>query len=276
MLILFIPPGIGVSMIYIPAILSVGFYFEKRRALANGIANSGSGLGTFIYAPLSRVLLDEYSWRGATLILSGLVFNCAVCACLFRPLTTSTGSTWKLPDDSYGDETDEESHPDGSNRLIKSKSHGDLPTISRGPTGQSQGRLDMASPKRPVNKALHSVYLSSRSLKIPSLDGSTEKLKPGVTKRFYVSSDMLESPTTRKDAFYSGSIQRLAPYQDPDVPYRVSMLRLPIVNDDDDSTSETMKKPGVRDVLKDMLGLGLFKSPLFITVMLSGVLWTSE
>ena len=44
--------GIGVSMIYIPAILIVGFYFEKKRAIANGISNSGSGLGAFIYAPL--------------------------------------------------------------------------------------------------------------------------------------------------------------------------------------------------------------------------------
>ena len=30
----------------------VGFYFEKRRAVANGIAGCGSGVGMFIYAPL--------------------------------------------------------------------------------------------------------------------------------------------------------------------------------------------------------------------------------
>ena len=73
-------------MVYIPAILIVGFYFEKKRALANGIANSGSGLGAFIYAPLCHVLLMYYGWRGSLLILSALVLNCIVCSALFRPL----------------------------------------------------------------------------------------------------------------------------------------------------------------------------------------------
>ena len=48
-------------MVYIPAILIVGFYFEKKRAMANGIANSGSGLGAFIYAPLRYSLRYLYS-----------------------------------------------------------------------------------------------------------------------------------------------------------------------------------------------------------------------
>ena len=73
-------------MIYIPAIIIVGFYFERKRALANGIANSGSGLGAFIYAPLGHYLLTVYGWRGTLLILAGLVLNCMVFAILFRPL----------------------------------------------------------------------------------------------------------------------------------------------------------------------------------------------
>ena len=45
-------PGIGLGFVYISSILAVGFYFDKRRALANGIAASGSGFGLFLYAPL--------------------------------------------------------------------------------------------------------------------------------------------------------------------------------------------------------------------------------
>ena len=40
--------GIGFGLIYVPAIVSVGFYFEKRRSLAMGIAVCGSGLGKII------------------------------------------------------------------------------------------------------------------------------------------------------------------------------------------------------------------------------------
>ena len=48
-------PGIGLGMIYLPAIVSVTYYFEKKRAFATGLAVCGSGIGTFIFAPLLRV-----------------------------------------------------------------------------------------------------------------------------------------------------------------------------------------------------------------------------
>ena len=47
--------GLGLGLIYLPAIVSVSIYFEKKRAFATGIAVCGSGLGTFIFAPLTKV-----------------------------------------------------------------------------------------------------------------------------------------------------------------------------------------------------------------------------
>ena len=46
--------GFGFGLIYLPAIVSVSMYFEKKRAFATGIAVCGSGLGTFIMAPVTR------------------------------------------------------------------------------------------------------------------------------------------------------------------------------------------------------------------------------
>ncbi len=54
-----------------PAVIAVGFYFEKKRALATGISVCGSGIGTFILAPFSNTLLDHYGWRGALVIMAG-------------------------------------------------------------------------------------------------------------------------------------------------------------------------------------------------------------
>ena len=65
------PSGFGFGLIYLPAIVSVGFYFEKKRAIATGLAVCGSGVGTFIFAPLCNLLVEEYTWKGATLILAG-------------------------------------------------------------------------------------------------------------------------------------------------------------------------------------------------------------
>lgn len=78
--------GFGLSLCYVAAVVIVAYYFEKKRSLATGISVCGSGIGTFIFAPLSYVLLDEYGWRGTTLILAGLFLNMAVCGLLFRDL----------------------------------------------------------------------------------------------------------------------------------------------------------------------------------------------
>jgi len=56
--------------VYLPAIVSVGYYFEKKRALATGISVCGSGVGTFLFAPLATYLLDVYGWKGANLVKS--------------------------------------------------------------------------------------------------------------------------------------------------------------------------------------------------------------
>lgn len=78
--------GFGFGLIYLPAIVSVTMYFEKYRSLATGIAVCGSGLGTFIFAPLTDTLIVNYGWRGTVLIISAIVLNCMIFGALFRPL----------------------------------------------------------------------------------------------------------------------------------------------------------------------------------------------
>ncbi|XP_012273291.1 monocarboxylate transporter 3 isoform X2 [Orussus abietinus] len=78
--------GIGFGLIYLPAVVCVGYYFETKRSLATGIAVCGSGFGTFAFAPLATILLEAYSWKGANLILAGLILNCAVFGAMMRPL----------------------------------------------------------------------------------------------------------------------------------------------------------------------------------------------
>jgi MFS family permease len=78
--------GLGLGLIYLPSVIAVGYYFESKRALATGISVCGSGVGTFLFAPLATKLLDAYGWKGANLIFAGLCLNCAVFGALMRPL----------------------------------------------------------------------------------------------------------------------------------------------------------------------------------------------
>ncbi|XP_063362475.1 uncharacterized protein LOC134651333 isoform X1 [Cydia amplana] len=78
--------GIGFCMIYMPAVLTVGFYFERWRALATGIALCGSGVGTFAFAPLGEYLLKTYGWRVTVVMYGGLILLCIIFGALFRPI----------------------------------------------------------------------------------------------------------------------------------------------------------------------------------------------
>ena len=76
--------GFGLSLCYVAAIVIVAYYFEKRRSLATGLAVCGSGIGNFIVAPITQYLIDEFGWRGTTLIVAGFFLKMCVCGALMR------------------------------------------------------------------------------------------------------------------------------------------------------------------------------------------------
>ena len=61
--------GLGLGFLYLPTLVSVGYYFDKKRALATGFSTCGSGIGTLVLAPFARYLLQKYGWKGAHFIL---------------------------------------------------------------------------------------------------------------------------------------------------------------------------------------------------------------
>ena len=54
----FLIGGFGLGLCYLPSVVCCGYYFEKRRALATGIAVCGSGVGCFAFAPLANLLVE--------------------------------------------------------------------------------------------------------------------------------------------------------------------------------------------------------------------------
>ena len=64
----------------------VGYYFNKRRGVAVGLATSGGGVGSFIFPPMVEKMLGYYGYQGTFLILSGIISNFMICGFLFRPL----------------------------------------------------------------------------------------------------------------------------------------------------------------------------------------------
>ncbi len=81
--------GLGFGLLYLPSIVAVSHYFNKRRPLATGIATCGTGIGMLAVAPLGSHMLENVGWKNAVLILGGLTLNGCVFAMMLRPLEVS-------------------------------------------------------------------------------------------------------------------------------------------------------------------------------------------
>jgi MFS family permease len=60
--------SVGLAFCYVPAYLTLPFYFENDRGLATGLAVSGSGFGQVALAIIVKACIIQYGWRGASLI----------------------------------------------------------------------------------------------------------------------------------------------------------------------------------------------------------------
>lgn len=76
--------GLGLGLCYVTAVVSIAYWFDKKRTLAVGLGACGTGIGTFVYAPMTTYFIQEYGWRGTCLLLAGTFFNMIVTGAVMR------------------------------------------------------------------------------------------------------------------------------------------------------------------------------------------------
>jgi len=59
--------GYGFGHMYVTSLVVISDYFDKKRGLATGIADAGSGIGILVFAPLTAILVENYDWKGTHL-----------------------------------------------------------------------------------------------------------------------------------------------------------------------------------------------------------------
>ena len=65
--------GMGTGIVYTPGLIACGFYFdESKRALATGIATSGSGVGLVVIPLAVNYINEKFGWRSSMLFLSSI------------------------------------------------------------------------------------------------------------------------------------------------------------------------------------------------------------
>ncbi|XP_067933073.1 monocarboxylate transporter 14-like [Watersipora subatra] len=176
--------GFGFGLMYLPAVVGVGYYFEKKRALATGIAVCGTGIGTFAMAPLAKYTLDELDWKNSHYVLAGLLLQGCVFSALMRPLTARR----KITKNSYDKSDDKKPLTDSREK----------------PSTAIKNRRDFTQ--------------SSHTLRVAEKVGSVQRLHASAfidtTQRSFkeLTEDMAR-PMYRKDIFFSGSICNIPGYK---------------------------------------------------------------
>ena len=77
--------GIAFGLMYLPAVVIVTIYFEKRLSFAMSIASCGAGVATFTFAPVVNLLDENYGYEFTLIIVGIIVFIGAPLGMLYKP-----------------------------------------------------------------------------------------------------------------------------------------------------------------------------------------------
>ncbi|ESP01999.1 hypothetical protein LOTGIDRAFT_92970, partial [Lottia gigantea] len=286
--------GFGFGMIYLPAIVSVGYYFESKRALATGIAVCGSGVGTFVLAPFSKFLLDQYDWRNALLILAGIILQAAVCGMLMRPLEVSkpkptrpraknmidrikeqtkskpSSPQHELPPIDSKDTNKRKSDPEVQYPVVKTTkfSNGSLPNNMHHKIHEFSPLLSASDPKNIMLKVqpngLQNIVVNDKRSKLIN------------SKNLLAPKEDYKRPLYRKDIFYSGSVLNIPQFKSqPDMrSYIQSITTIPteIERKEESHFWQYLCIPNsAKDTLREMMDFSLFRDAGFILLCTGNV-----
>ena len=289
---------------YLPAIVMVGHYFDKKRALVTGISVCGSSIGIFIFAPFGTYLVEEYGWRGANMIFAGIILNGVVFGAIMRPLevqkrvgvpksqimktiaaekkrqrTISVGSSngavitndnMLVPWSSQNNNANGGQNIDGARDATK------LELLSEGGKnggyGISASETALNSHEQRRSSFSHRDGFGSRN-RMRTASGGNGLLRIGG------SSDKTKeaaNPFNRADVLYQGSVQHLPEYQASQnmAEYIASVARIPQPDADSESSDHGLlaRVSNASRIIFEMFNFSLLKSPTFVVVCLSGVL----
>ncbi|XP_045509260.1 monocarboxylate transporter 13-like isoform X2 [Colias croceus] len=190
--------GTGAGLAFPPTVYIVTSYFVRLRGLANGICMSGSAFGSIILPPVLRYLLETYGYKGAVLILGGIMLNVWAAALLFQPVEEHMVKKFKEPvDDEEGPQDDilfeeeepietynmtnmQNGHPDGIAKENSEKNLAQVQIHSQMNSSQNL-RHNVSKRKLSYTRPITKVTLSSASM---APDGIPDSKKLGSTETF--------------------------------------------------------------------------------------------
>lgn len=239
-------------MSFISSIIVVGTYFSERRAIATGIAMSGSGLGTFAYAYLTNILLEHYNWRGTILIVSGILLNGIVCGALFRPLVRPKIGR-----------TRSESSSNNSSEVI------DVTEIKKRLSKNHTFANYLQTSDIPSHLAMSTDFLRVQKDMLLSEDNIAKQFSS--QDAFGRDFETISNQMSKKDSFYSDSLAHI-PYHHSSLLISSHQDSLHILPEQTDYYKEKSLIRSFFDTMKT--NFKMFNDKVFVLLLLTNVCWT--
>lgn len=151
LLVTFSISGLGMAFCYVTAIVSVAYYFEKRRSLATGLAVCGSGFGTMLLPYFFNSILRVINYQQTFVVVAFIFLTIVGFGFLIRDLDIDAfimsreGSSNSSSNDSDDDDDDEEDDEDSDDE-DENDSDGDTSDLGSNSALQSEGLSPPTSP----------------------------------------------------------------------------------------------------------------------------------
>ena len=78
--------GLGLGLMLMPVSVTCNLYFEKKRALATGVAKTGFSVGGFVLPFVIYLILEDFDWRGVVWVYGIIAFMGCVIGSFIKPL----------------------------------------------------------------------------------------------------------------------------------------------------------------------------------------------
>ena len=76
--------GLAFGFLYLPSLVIVGLWFDKKRGIAVGITVSASGIGILALPPICNYFIENYGWRDSLYFQLALVMLAIPLTFLYR------------------------------------------------------------------------------------------------------------------------------------------------------------------------------------------------
>ncbi|KAH1022672.1 hypothetical protein HUJ04_012042 [Dendroctonus ponderosae] len=303
--------GCGFNLIYTASLVSIGFYFERWRALAMAVTCCGSSLGVVVFPALMVQFFSDWSWRSVFRMVAGVFAVCAVVGLVLKPIkavrverTVQFGQVSQRTS-MYTLSTESELRfGTGLAAVFRRFRNAFFPTISEAsvlPHGSqtSSTAYSFFMPGH-YEDDMGSTYLKPFSQDsiagAPSANGgaspsnSQQEVRGtwAANCRFWcccrasaccrrpLSFTNVNRPLYRDDIFYGGSVYRLPHYSNasglPSLAYTLSVSRAATQRDMEQQHQCVCCPEAVLRVLTTMLHFQMLKSPAFMLLLVSGYL----